>query len=163
MYYLHAYARGVDKRDTFLDPIDYKTFLLALTLSVRPNAPSASIYLDWLTRGLVPGNLTASKIKSLFGQPNLTIISAVLMPNHFHIQLSQDKPEKAGRFFRRLITSYTKYFNARYQREGHLFSSKVKTVGFANDEQNVAIQAGNWIIEDNDTVRRHSTLSLASF
>ncbi|MBI2010003.1 MAG: hypothetical protein HYS86_02365 [Candidatus Chisholmbacteria bacterium] len=137
-YYLHAYARGVDKRLIFLDDHDRVRFLLALTLSIRPQSPSMSVFIEQIDKGhLTPEDFTLLALNKRYGKPILNILSAILMPNHFHLHLQLPAPRINTHVFRRLIGSYTKYFNTRHQREGRLMSSTVKTVIIMSDPQNL--------------------------
>ncbi len=137
-FYLHAYARGIEKQPIFRNPIDYSRFFLATTLSLLPNAPGMSTFLNLINKKVLsPSNLTFPMLKQLYGQPILNILSATLMPNHFHFHIQFFSKVNRTQFFRRLIDSYTKYFNTRYEREGHLFSSTVKAVSIITDEQNL--------------------------
>ncbi|MFY9484797.1 MAG: transposase [Patescibacteria group bacterium] len=43
-----------------------------------------------------------------------------LMPNHFHLIVKQNTDNGLSRFANRIQDSYTKYFNTRYDRVGHL-------------------------------------------
>jgi hypothetical protein len=58
------------------------------------------------------------------------------MPNHFHL-LVQEKDEKGkgvSKFMQKLMTSYTMYFNTKYERTGALFSSSFKARHVTRDE-----------------------------
>ena len=45
------------------------------------------------------------------------------MPNHFHLLVYQIKEKAMTRLMRGVMSSYSLYFNKRYQRLGHLFES----------------------------------------
>lgn len=137
-FYRHAYARGVDKRLTFLDDVDFTRFFLALTLSLHPSAPSMSNFLNLIRHQLIaPQYFTRPHLSRIWRKPKINILSLVLMPNHFHLHLQFSALPEVSKFLQRLIGSYTKYFNTRHQREGRLFSSKVKSVAIVSDEQNL--------------------------
>lgn len=138
IYHIHAYARGVDKRITFKDDTDYIRFLLATTLSLRPKAPYTSSYLDLIqNRVITIRDFTVTSLNRKYGKPKINILSAILMPNHFHLHISFRSAKDNSQFFQRLIGSYTKYFNFRYKRDGRLFSSTTKKVPILTDEQNL--------------------------
>ncbi|MEM7816959.1 MAG: transposase [Candidatus Aenigmatarchaeota archaeon] len=58
------------------------------------------------------------------------LFAFVLMPNHFHllIELKEETIKKGGvsSIMHDLNTAYTKYFNNKYKRKGHLFSGRFK-------------------------------------
>ncbi len=159
-YYLHAYARGVDKRITFANHTDYVRFFLALTFSLRPKAPSMSLFLQLLENNLFsPTEFTVKNLNSQYGIPIVNVLAAVLMPNHFHLQLMFSSKNAYSRVLQRLITSYTKYFNARYEREGRLFSSSTKKVSIISDEQNLYLSKyihTNPLSSSNTNVKRQN-------
>jgi REP element-mobilizing transposase RayT len=49
-----------------------------------------------------------------------------LMPNHFHLILQSDTGSLAS-FMQCLLTGYSKYFNERHNRVGHLFQNRYKS------------------------------------
>ena len=57
------------------------------------------------------------------------------MPNHFHFLLKQRKDGGITRFLSNFQNSYTRYFNVRHQRTGHLFQGQFKAVRMETDEQ----------------------------
>lgn len=91
----HVYARGIEKRDIFLDDIDRDSFLCR-----------------------VGANL------SRWG---MTCPAWSLMPNHFHLLLQSDTGSLPS-FMRCLLTGYSKYFNERHERVGHLFQNRYKSL-----------------------------------
>jgi REP element-mobilizing transposase RayT len=90
----HVYARGIEKRDIFLDDIDRDSFLHR-----------------------VGGNLSRWEIRCP---------AWALMPNHFHLLLQSDIGSLPS-FMRCLLTGYSKYFNERHKRVGHLFQNRYKS------------------------------------
>jgi len=108
----HVFNRGADKRQTFMDTSDYSRFVsgmytfndahsthdLRLTTEVRPR------------------------------EKLVEIMCYCLMPNHFHFMLRQVKDGGITTFMRKLGTSYSMYFNKKYERSGVLFQGKFKSV-----------------------------------
>ncbi len=64
--------------------------------------------------------------QALEREPSVTLLAFCLMPNHFHVLLSQTETGAMGRWFQRLITGYVIYFNQRHLRIGPLFQGKYK-------------------------------------
>lgn len=54
------------------------------------------------------------------------------MPNHFHLFIYQDEVKAMQKLMRGVMTSYSKYFNKRYNRRGPLFESRYKAVLVSN-------------------------------
>lgn len=91
----HIIARGIERRQIFLDSSDYADFLDRLEES-----------------------LEKSKCRCL---------AWTLMPNHFHL-LIQAGPHGTTPLMRGLMTGYAGYFNRRYDRAGHLFQNRYKSI-----------------------------------
>ena len=109
----HCYNRGVEKRKIFLDEQDYGVFLQRLKLMLANP--------EGLDKEDVAGRV---RVKSFYGEVQL--ISYCLMPNHFHLLLRQESADAIPEFMRTLSTSYTMYFNKRYDRVGSLFQGRYK-------------------------------------
>ncbi len=53
---------------------------------------------------------------------NFVLYSYCLMPNHFHLLIfSGSKPEELSKYMHRISTSYSKYFNKKYNLVGSTF------------------------------------------
>ena len=61
------------------------------------------------------------------------IIAYCLMSNHYHLLL-QTKQANLSRFMQRLNTTYTIYFNFKYDRVGHLFQGRYKGILVGSQE-----------------------------
>lgn len=109
--YYHVYNRGVDKRDVFLEDSDFKKFLNAIICIKK--------------RG------SAGRTKS---QPErVPIVAYCLNPNHFHFVLGHSVKGDISKFMHKLCTSYTKYFNSKYERSGALFEGTFKSSRIDSD------------------------------
>ena len=62
-----------------------------------------------------------------------TIVAYCLMPNHFHLLLAPCD-DALSRRMQRLLISYTKAMNERYQRTGSLFEGQFQAARVDNDE-----------------------------
>lgn len=118
--YFHAYNRGANKALVFLDDQDYQNF----------------IYRAKILLGLVPLPKRTSKggirLKPL-PLNALEILCFCLMPNHFHFLAKQNKVDGLKIFFHRLCTSYSSYFNKRYEHSGHVFQGIYKSKNVLDD------------------------------
>lgn len=109
--YYHAYNRGVEKRDIFIDTHDYAVFLSLLKRYLNPE------------RGSDPVNNKPHPLSS-----EINLLSFCLMPNHFHILLKQKTIDGITKLIRAVSTNYVMYFNKKYERVGTLFQGKYKAV-----------------------------------
>ena len=58
-----------------------------------------------------------------------------LMPNHVHLILEQIKDDGISRYMHKLCGGYSRFFNFKYKRKGHLFQDRFKSVHVNSDEQ----------------------------
>ena len=116
--YYHLYNRGNDKRKIFHDKQDYGYFMKLLYSSNSKD----NFKLHYLQRskGFSPFDLE--------NNDQLVSIGAyVLMPNHFHILITQKTDSGISKFMQRLSTGYAMYYNQKYKRTGSLFEGKFKS------------------------------------
>ena len=107
--YYHVYNRGVDKRKIFFSDGDWKYF--QRLLYIRNDA-------EGHIRPERVKNLTLQEIQ--IDRPLVHIQAYCLMPNHFHLLLSEIEEGGISTYMRRLLTSYSMYMNKKYNRTGPL-------------------------------------------
>lgn len=113
----HIFNRGADKRNVFLDVVDFIRFTNGLYEfnDAEPSRDSRDV------KVFVP----RTKL--------VDILCYCLMPNHFHLMLRQIQDGGITRYMRKLGTGYSMYFNKKYKRSGVLFQGKFKSVSVATD------------------------------
>ena len=117
----HAYNRGVEKRKIFMDDQDYRVFLHLLKYYLSPLSDNAQHPLKDLPNYPL---IRPRPLANLAGEVDL--LAYCLMPNHFHLLLRQISSDGMPKLMRRLLTTYSMYFNKRNKRVGHLFQSSYK-------------------------------------
>lgn len=132
----HVYNRGVEHRPIFLSKLDYQRALDSLAYYQFKNSPLSFSYFlrlpvkerqDFLSK-LVTKN---SKL--------IEILCFCLMPNHFHLLLRQTIDNGISKYVGNFTNSYTRYFNIRNKRIGHLLQGQFKAVRIETDEQLIHI------------------------
>ena len=73
-----------------------------------------------------------------YGKFNVEIHSYVFMPNHFHFFLKTNEAN-IGRFMHWQLTSYANWFNPKYERAGHLFQGRYKSIVIDNNNYGTEI------------------------
>ncbi|EKD56179.1 MAG: hypothetical protein ACD_58C00278G0002 [uncultured bacterium] len=63
------------------------------------------------------------------------IISYCIMPTHLHLSLKQLCDDGVSTFMRKILDSYTRYFNIKHSRKGPLWVGRFKNVLIENNEQ----------------------------
>ncbi len=107
--YYHVYNRGLNKQSIFLDNQDYAVFLNLLKRYLSKTVES-----DRKGRAYETLN------------NEIELLAFCLMPNHFHLLVYQRKPDAMTKLLQRLGTSYTMYFNKKYEHSGPLFQERFK-------------------------------------
>lgn len=122
----HVYARGVNKRNIFVEYCDYGYFikLFERYLSKDPVIDSTNeVYPNYLNK--------------------IDILCYCLKKNHFHLLIYQHDVPSLELFMRSVMTSYSKYFNLKYKRTGPLFESRYKAVRI--DSENYLMHVSRYI------------------
>lgn len=120
----HVFNRGVEDKIIFQDKRDNERFIKTFWYYQKKGVP---------TRFSFKNDLSSEKFASL--ENLVEIIAYTLMPTHFHFLLKQKKEGGITTFIRKLLDSYTRYFNVRYKRLGHLFQGPFKAVRIEDDNQ----------------------------
>jgi len=113
--YFHVFNRGNNSQEIFLDKEDYNFFFLRVKQNLFPELPSKRL-------NPLPGN-------------SFSLLSYCLMPNHFHFLVRQNANFKVQQLLLRICTSYSKYFNKKYNSVGHVFQDRFKQITVTGDRQ----------------------------
>lgn len=107
--YYHIYARGHSRSKIFLETADYKYFikLFKRYLSKEPTY-----------------NKIGVKYPHLYNK--IELLCYCLMQNHFHLLVFQNDEGAMSLLMRGIMTSYSRYFNHKYNQSGALFESRYK-------------------------------------
>lgn len=115
--YYHVYARGASRKAIFLEDDDYVYFL-----------------------GLFHRYLSHDEVTDKNGVPydklhdDVVLLAYCLMGNHFHLLIYQKEEGAMQRLMRGVMTSYSRYFNKKYDQSGSLFESRYKASRISSDE-----------------------------
>lgn len=114
--FYHVYNRGHNRDLLFSDEEDYAFF-------------------EWLLERCYG----AVQLKNKEGKPfpwfgdEVTLHAFCLMPNHFHLLLHQGEDEgRLSKSMQSLATTYSMYFNKKYDRRGSIFESVFKAAPILN-------------------------------
>ncbi|MFH1423480.1 MAG: transposase [Candidatus Nealsonbacteria bacterium] len=123
--YYHVYNRGVDKRDIFIDEKDYQKFLRNLKDFNNKS------YYEQRARVIEEKKELSSFLEGF--EKVVEVIAYSLAPNHFHLILKQLVDGGVSNFMHKTGTSFTNYFNKKYNRSGSLFQGTYKVIQIQND------------------------------
>jgi putative transposase len=122
--YYHVYNRGNSKQKIFLDRQDYLHFICLLYAC--NNKKNLRIW-NLIGKKQTPYNLEQNN-------PLVSIGSYCLMPNHFHVLITERIENGISKFMQKLSTAYVMYFNQKYERTGGLFEGKFKSQHLNTDK-----------------------------
>lgn len=130
--FYHILNKSINKEPIFTKHKDCQRALITLDFYRFYNPPvRLSYYLGW---GIEKKENLMSSLKQK-AKELVEIISFCLMPNHFHLLLKQTSDEGISKFMGLVQNSYTRYFNDKHQRQGHLFQGQFKAIRVETDEQ----------------------------
>jgi REP element-mobilizing transposase RayT len=114
----HVYNRGVDKRSLFTEKSDLMWFLFGM-------------------RAFNQIELTVALKREVFAPPSspplVRVHAYCVNQNHYHMLLEPLVDDGVQKFMHRLGTSYTNYFNKKYDRNGSLFQGPYKAIHITTD------------------------------
>ncbi len=137
----HIYNRGNDKQLIFRDNKDRARFLFLILYFQAP------VYFENIRRFIAPlerETVVPLKEKLLhdFAKKRAVLLeNFALMPNHFHLLAYELSAGGISRYMQRALNSYTKYFNAKYHRSGHLFEGTFQVVHIKTNKQLLHVSA----------------------
>lgn len=128
----HVLNRSIDGRPIFVNKRDTSRALLALQFYRYKDVPLRLSYFLTLRK-----EIREELLRRLEKESKLLveITCFCLMPNHFHLLLKQISDEGISKFLSQFQNSFTRYFNTKNNRTGHLFQGQFKAVRVENDEQ----------------------------
>ncbi|OGI66551.1 hypothetical protein A3H53_01525 [Candidatus Nomurabacteria bacterium RIFCSPLOWO2_02_FULL_40_10] len=133
--YYHVFNRGMAKQLIFHDNTDRARFLF---LILYFQSPVTFINISRPVKSFVKhsvfnigGEVKQEIVKNRF----VELASLGLMPNHFHLIVKEVEENGIARYMQRVLNSYTKYYNTKYNKSGHLFQGPYKAVHVKNNTQ----------------------------
>ena len=133
--FYHIYNRGMQKQAIFESDRDRLRFLfLLLSFQGKDTIQNVSRTLKKFVQSSTL-NITGDFVKEILKDRTVELVVFCLMPNHFHLILCEKKEGGIAKYMQRVLTAYTKYFNTRHNKTGHLFQGSYKSVHIESDEQ----------------------------
>lgn len=137
----HIFSRGSKKENIFIDKQDRARFIFLITHFQSP----VKIYnVAWYTDAFIKKGSFSTKeerVKDILKKRSAKLIAFVLMPNHFHLLVQNLEDGILSVYMHRVLTAYSKYFNAKYNKKGHVFEAPFKAVHIKNNTQLLHLSA----------------------
>lgn len=123
--FYHIYNRGNSKQIIFHDKEDCERFQDLLSISNT---------VERIDMRIINKRKNTTRNSALKESPLVAIGSYCIMPNHFHILITQLNEEGGvSKFMQKLTTAYSMYYNKKYTHSGGLFEGKFKAKHINND------------------------------
>jgi len=139
--YYHLCGRGTLGEDIFLDDHDRIRFLF---LMLHFQSPTPINNVGWyLGRYFKNGSfqLNEDTLQKIRDTRYIELTSFCLMPNHFHLLIRNLEDGIASVYMHRVLTAYSKYFNARHKKIGHVFQGPFTSVHVKKNDQLLHLSA----------------------
>jgi len=131
--YYHIFNRGMSKQLIFHDDTDRVRFLF---LILYFQSPTTFINIGRPVKSFIKHSVfDIDTEQTVIEDRFVELTSFCLMPNHFHLIVKEVEENGISRYMQRVLNSYTKYYNTRYKKSGHLFQGPYKAVHVKNNNQ----------------------------
>ncbi len=118
--YYHVYNRGNSKQIIFIDEQDHRMFQQLL-------------YLMNMEKRITSREADSASYSHPRDKQLVHIGAYCIMPNHFHILLTQKAEKGISKFMLKISTAYAMYFNKKYKRTGGLYEGAFKSKHIIDD------------------------------
>jgi len=135
--FYHVFNKSIDNRPLFTNKREYSIFLEMIRYYqiADERKVSFSRFRLWSQRLRSIFFQEAWGNKSLF----VEVTAFCVMPNHYHFLLKQIKDNGISKFLSDFQNSFTRFYNLKYERKGHLFAGPFKSVLIGNESQLVHV------------------------
>src|SRR3989344_2071474 len=141
--YYHIFNRGNNKQNIFLDDGDRARFLFLL-LFFQCDLPPLRInksVADFIKNQHRVLDIFTDEVAEISKNRYVALESFALMPNHFHLMLHEAQKGGISKYMQRILNSFTKYFNTKYEKNGHLFQGPFKAIHIEDNRQLLHLSA----------------------
>ena len=129
--YYHICNRAVNKQTIFHDTGDYFRFLF---LILYFQSPMVFQQLGRLVKDFVLSR--ALDIKGeVVKKRKIELVAFCIMPNHFHLIVKELEEAGIATHMQRVLTAYSKYYNTKYEKSGHVFQGPYRAIHISDDPQ----------------------------
>lgn len=131
----HIYNRGNNKQIIFLDDKDRIRFLFLVLYFQSPSYfPQVGRFVSYFVKHSV-FDIENKEIEKMLKARYAGLVAFALMPNHFHLIVREVQEGGISQYMQRVLDAYTKYFNTKYEKSGHLFQGPYQAVHVNTNEQ----------------------------
>ncbi|MDP3661753.1 MAG: transposase [bacterium] len=138
----HLFNRGVNHQQIFFEERDIARFVFLILHKQSPTTTTTRVeyYTKEFLKHRVWSTTGTTKVK-MVGTRSVELVNFCLMDNHFHLTVRELKEGGTSKYMQRILNAYTKYFNTKYKRKGHLFEGPFKAVRVDSNVQLLHLSA----------------------
>lgn len=138
----HLFNRGVNHQQIFFEERDLTRFLFLILHKQSPTTTTTctDYYVQEFLKRRTWSTTDTTTVK-IVGTRAVELVNFCLMDNHFHLTVRELKEGGASKYMQRILNGYTKYFNTKYRRKGHLFEGPFKAVHVKSNVQLLHLSA----------------------
>lgn len=137
----HIFNRGNDKQDIFFEERDWIRFLFLVLYFQSPvSFENLSRPVSSFVKHRV-FNINNQITEKIAVNRYVELTGFAFVPNHFHLMVHEKKENGISQYMQRVLNAYTKYFNTKYKKVGHLFQGPFKAVHVESNEQLLHLSA----------------------
>lgn len=118
----HIYQTGTQNTEIFLDDEDKTRFLFLILHLQSPNIINNT---NWYTQTFLRKKefrISDKKIKQILEDRQIKLMAFSITKTRFDLLLQNLEEMVVSVYMQRVLTAYSKYFNAKYKRKGHVFN-----------------------------------------
>jgi len=130
--YYHICNRAVNKQTIFHDTRDYFRFLF---LILYFQSPIVFQQLGRLVKDFVLSRALDIHKDEVIKKRMVELVAFCIMPNHFHLIVKGLEEGSIATYMQRVLTAYSKYYNTKYEKSGHVFQGPYRAIHITSDSQ----------------------------
>ena len=135
----HIFNRAVNKQIIFHDISDYFRFLF---LILYLQSPIIFQQLGRKVKEFVQSRaLDSGEEDKIIKKRRVELVAFCIMPNHFHLIVKELEEGGITAYMQRGLTAYSKYYNTKYDKSGHVFQGPYKVVHITDNRQLLYLSA----------------------
>jgi len=124
----HYYLSNTGVDNIFRDAEDYSRFIFLL---LHLQSPTPIYNVGWYSKNFPVKKafrVGAGKVKAIIGDKNIEPLAFAVLPNSFGVIIKNIDEGIASVYMHRVSTGYSKYFNSKYGKSGHVFVGPFKSI-----------------------------------
>lgn len=131
----HVWSTDSKKEKIFIDDGDRARFIFLITHFQSPTRiyNISSCAKAFVKKGYF--NTKEHRAEEILKKRSVELTAFVLMPNNFHLLIKNMEDGILSVYMHRVLTAYSKYFNAKYNKVGHVFDGPFEAIHIKNHGQ----------------------------